>query len=183
MDQIEIVMVATAPSTPNEQLARENPLIKIPTLLPEGGRPIPILSSSATTSTRSTAESACIPASGPRRWEVLTGAHRGARHLRSGRALPVQRASSEGVAGPTGSPARCAKSTAASTWLESISRGWATPGRPMSISARSPSGAGLGYLDSRFAEPGLARGAPRLAGMVRRVLAASFDAADGADAA
>ena len=41
IDRIELVMMATAPSTPNEQLARDNPLIKIPTLLREDGRPIP----------------------------------------------------------------------------------------------------------------------------------------------
>ena len=30
MERIEIVMLSTSPSAPNEQLARENPLIKIP---------------------------------------------------------------------------------------------------------------------------------------------------------
>ena len=41
MDRIEIVMLATAPyDAATSELARDNPLIKIPTLLPDGGRPI-----------------------------------------------------------------------------------------------------------------------------------------------
>ena len=72
MDRIELVMVATAPSTPNEQLARDNPLIKIPTLLPEGGRPIPDSLVICDYLDTLHGGERVIPASGPRRWEVLT---------------------------------------------------------------------------------------------------------------
>ncbi len=108
MDRIELVMMATVPSTPNEQLARDNPLIKIPTLVPEGGRPIPdslvICDYLDTLHGGERVDSRLRP-------EALgsaDGAHAGERHLRRGHPLPVREraASRRSGAGPAGSKAR-----------------------------------------------------------------------------
>ena len=72
LDRIEIVPVATTPAAPNEGLARDNPLAKIPTLVLDDGRSLydsfVICDYLDTLHTREKA----IPASGARRWEVLT---------------------------------------------------------------------------------------------------------------
>jgi glutathione S-transferase len=162
MDQIEIVMVATAPSTPNEQLARENPLIKIPTLLPEGGRPIPDSFVICDYLDSLHGGERVIPASGPRRWEVLTVHTVGHGICEAGVLCryesvlrPEERRWPDWLAG------QMRKIDGGLDWLESISPGWASRGgrcryRPIAV------GCGLGYLDFRFADRDWRTAHPRL---------------------
>ena len=72
MDRIEVVAMSTAPSAPNEALARDNPLIKIPTLVLDDGRSL--YDSLVICDYLDTlhAGAKVIPAAGARRWEVLT---------------------------------------------------------------------------------------------------------------
>ncbi len=104
LDRIEIVPVATTPAAPNEGLARDNPLAKIPTLVQDDGRSLydsfVICDYLDTLHTREKA----IPASGARRWEVLTVHALGQRHGRCGHSLPGTKACSvrRPCAGPTG---------------------------------------------------------------------------------
>jgi glutathione S-transferase len=72
LDRIELVMVPTTPAAPNEELSRDNPLIKIPTLVLDDGRSI--YDSFVICDYLDTlhAKEKAIPASGPRRWDVLT---------------------------------------------------------------------------------------------------------------
>jgi len=72
LDRIEIVAIPTTPAAPNEQLARDNPLAKIPTLVLDDGRSL--YDSFVICDYLDTlhAGKKAIPASGARRWEVLT---------------------------------------------------------------------------------------------------------------
>ena len=72
LDRIEIVATPTTPAAPNEQLARDNPLAKIPTLVLGDGRSL--YDSFVICDYLDTlhAGEKVIPASGARRWEVLT---------------------------------------------------------------------------------------------------------------
>jgi glutathione S-transferase len=72
IERIEVVPVSTAPSAPHAGLARENPLIKIPTLVLDDGRAL--YDSLVICDYLDTlhAKAKLIPQSGARRWEVLT---------------------------------------------------------------------------------------------------------------
>ncbi len=72
MDRIEIVATPTAPSAPNEQLARDNPLAKIPTLLLDDGRALYDSLVICDYLDSLHAGTRTIPATGSRRWDVLT---------------------------------------------------------------------------------------------------------------
>jgi glutathione S-transferase len=71
MDRIEYVALATAPSAPSETLARDNPLIKIPTLVLDDGRSLYDSFVICDYLDALHAGNKVIPAGGARRWEVL----------------------------------------------------------------------------------------------------------------
>ena len=70
--RIETVATAVAPTKPNPDLARENPLMKVPTLVTDDGR---VLYDSRVICEYLDSQHAgvrLVPASGPDRWRVLT---------------------------------------------------------------------------------------------------------------
>ena len=71
MDGIEFVPLATTPWAPNEQLAPDNPLLKIPTLILEDGTPLydSLVICDYLDSLHSGTK--VIPLAGPGRWDVL----------------------------------------------------------------------------------------------------------------
>jgi glutathione S-transferase len=71
MDRIEYVALATAPSAPSETLARDNPLIKIPTLVLDDGRSLYDSFVICDYLDALHTGNRVIPAAGARRWDVL----------------------------------------------------------------------------------------------------------------
>ena len=140
MDKIEYVAMATAPSAPSETLARDNPLIKIPTLVLDDGRSL--YDSFVICDYLDTlhAGSKVIPAAGARRWEVLT-----VHALGSGIADAAILCRYENVLRPEAlrwpdwTQGQMKKIAGASTGSSRTLRSSATPGRATSISAKSPS--------------------------------------------
>jgi glutathione S-transferase len=71
-EMMAFVAVATTPPTPNEQLSRDNPLAKIPTLVLDDGRSLYDSLVICDYLDSLHAGPKLIPASGARRWQVLT---------------------------------------------------------------------------------------------------------------
>ena len=165
MDQIEIVMVATTPATPNEQLARENPLIKIPTLLRDDGRPIPDSFVICDYLDSLHSGERVIPASGPRRWEVLTVHTVGHGICEAGVLCryesvlrPEERRWPDWLAG------QMRKIDGGLDWLESNITGVGNAGAADVHIGQVAVACGLGYLDFRFADRDWRTSHPRLSG-------------------
>jgi glutathione S-transferase len=164
IDRIELVMMATAPSTPNEQLARDNPLIKIPTLLREDGRPIPDSLVICDYLDTLHGGERVIPTTGPRRWEVLTvhalggGICDAAILCRYENALrPEERRWSVWLDG------QMKKVNGSLDWLEADIAVVGNAGAENIDLGQIAVGCALGYLDFRFAELGWRASRPRLA--------------------
>ena len=164
IDRIELVMVATAPAAPNDQLARENPLIKIPTLLPEGGRPIPDSFVICDYLDTLHGGERVIPATGPRRWEVLTvhtlgdGVCDAALLCRyEGVQRPEALRWSDWIAG------QMKKIDGSLDWLEANIAAVGDAGTASIDIGQVAVGCALGYLDFRFADRDWRATRPRLA--------------------
>ncbi len=165
IDRIEIVMVSTVPSTPNEQLARENPLIKIPTLLPEGGRPIPDSFVICDYLDSLHDGERVIPASGPRRWEVLTVHTLGHGICEAGVLCRYENVlRPETHRWPDWVAGQMRKIDGSLDWLESNVAALGNPGTANVDLGQVAVGCGLGYLDFRFPEKDWRGAHPRLAG-------------------
>jgi len=165
MDQIEIVMLATTPSAPNDQLARENPLIKIPTLLPDGGRPIPDSFVICDYLDSLHGGARVIPPSGPRRWEVLTVHTVGHGICEAGVLCryesvlrPEERRWPDWLAG------QMRKIDGGLDWLESNIAAIGNAAAADIDIGQVAVGCGLGYLDFRFADRDWRAAHPRLSG-------------------
>jgi glutathione S-transferase len=164
MDRIEIVMISTAPSMPNEALARENPLIKIPTLLPDDGPPIPDSFVICDYLDALHGGERVIPAAGPRRWEVLTVHTLGHGICEAGVLCryenvlrPEERRWPDWFAG------QMRKIDGSLDWLESNIAAVGDPAAKNVDLGQVAVGCGLGYLDYRFAELDWRASHPRLA--------------------
>lgn len=165
MERIEIVMLSTSPSAPNEQLARENPLIKIPTLLPEGGRPIPDSFVICDYLDSLHGGERVIPASGPRRWEVLTVHTLGHGICEAGVLCRYENVlRPEQLRWPDWFAGQMKKIDGSLAWLESNIAAVGSPGAANVDIGQVAVGCGLGYLDFRFAELNWRAAHPRLAG-------------------
>ena len=165
MDRIELVMLATGPAAPNEELARENPLAKIPTLLPDTGRPIPdsYVICDYLDSLHGTER--VIPASGARRLEVLT-VHALANGLCDAALLcryeNVLRP--EALRWPDWLAGQMQKINGSLDWLESNLSALGSAGAANVDLGQITAGCALGYLDFRFADMNWRAARPRLAG-------------------
>jgi glutathione S-transferase len=164
MDRIEVVMISTAPSAPNEQLARENPLIKIPTLLPEGGPPIPDSFVICDYLDSLHGGERVIPASGPRRWEVLTVHTLGHGICEAGVLCRYENVlRPEQLRWPDWFAGQMRKIDGSLDWLESNIAAVGKPGAANVDIGQVAVGCGLGYLDFRFAAMEWRTAHPRLA--------------------
>ena len=164
LERIEIVMLSTSPSAPNEQLARENPLIKIPTLLPEGGRPIPDSFVICDYLDSLHGGERIIPASGPRRWEVLTVHTLGHGICEAGVLCRYEKAlRPEQLRWPDWFAGQMKKIDGSLAWLESNIAAVGSPAAANVDIGQVAVGCGLGYLDFRFAELNWRAAHPRLA--------------------
>lgn len=151
MERIEVVMLSTTPSAPNEQLARENPLIKIPTLLPEGGRPIPDSFVICDYLDSLHGGERVIPASGPRRWEVLTVHTVGHGICEAGVLCRYENVlRPEKFRWPDWFAGQMKKIEGGLDWLESNIAAVGNPGTANVDIGQVAVGCGLGYLDFRF---------------------------------
>ena len=165
MDRIEFVPVATAPLAPNEQLARDNPLAKIPTLLLDDGRAL--YDSLVICDYLDTlhAGAKAIPASGPRRWEVLTvhalgnGICDAAILCRYENALRP-----EALRWPDWTQGQMKKVVGGLDWLESNVAVVGSAGARDADLGQIAVACALGYLDFRFADMNWRAARPRLAG-------------------
>jgi glutathione S-transferase len=164
-EMMAFVAVATTPPTPNEQLSRDNPLAKIPTLVLDDGRSL--YDSFVICDYLDTLHSGekVIPAAGARRWEVLT-----VHALGSGmsEAAVLCRYESvlrpEALRWPDWLSGQMKKVVGGLDWLEA---NVAVIGNARAADAdlgQIAVGCALGYLDFRFADLGWRATRPALAG-------------------
>ena len=165
MDKIEYVAMATAPSAPSETLARDNPLIKIPTLVLDDGRSL--YDSFVICDYLDTlhAGSKVIPAAGARRWEVLT-----VHALGSGIADAAILCRYENVLRPDAlrwpdwTQGQMRKIAGGLDWLESNVAVIGNAGASDVDLGQVAGACALGYLDFRFADMDWRVARPRLDG-------------------
>jgi glutathione S-transferase len=165
LDRIDIVAVATTPAAPNEGLARDNPLAKIPTLVHEDGRSLydsfVICDYLDTLHTREKV----IPASGTRRWEVLT-----VHALGNGMADAAILCRYESVLRPEALrwpdwlQGQMKKVTGGLDWLEANVASVGRAGAAEVDLGQIAVACALGYLDFRFADTDWRKARPRLSG-------------------
>jgi glutathione S-transferase len=164
IDGIELVMLSTAPSTPNEQLARENPLIKIPTLIPEGGRPIPDSFVICDYLDTLHGGERLLPVAGPRRWEVLTVHTIGNGICEAGVLCRYENAlRPEERRWPAWFDGQMKKIKGGLDWLEANIVSVGNAGATNVDLGQIVVGCALGYLDFRFADIDWRASRPRLA--------------------
>ena len=181
LDRIEFVAMATTPAAPNEQLARDNPLAKIPTLVLEDGRSL--YDSFVICDYLDTlhAGEKAIPAAGARRWEVLT-VHALGNGIAEAAILcryeTVLRP--EALRWPDWPQGQMKKITGGLDWLESNIAAIGNAGASDVDLGQIAVGCALGYLDFRFADMDWRDGATPPCRLVHGVLAARVDAADDA---
>jgi len=164
-DRVEFVRIVTAPSAPDEQLARDNPLAKIPTLVMDDGRSIydSLVICDYLDSLHTAVK--IIPPGGTRRWEVLT-----VHALGSGMSDAAVLCRYENVLRPEAlrwtdwTAAQTKKIAAGLDWLDSsISVLGDAAAEDVDIGQIAVACA-LGYLDFRFPEFGWRTAHPGLAG-------------------
>jgi len=165
LDRIEVVAVATTPAAPNEALARDNPLAKIPTLVLDDGRAL--YDSFVICDYLDTlhAGGKVIPAAGGRRWEVLT-VHALGNGIADAAILcryeSVLRP--EALRWPDWLRGQMQKVTAGLDWLEANVASIGKAGAAEVDLGQIAVACALGYLDFRFADLGWRTAHPRLAG-------------------
>jgi glutathione S-transferase len=165
LDRIEIVAMPTTPAAPNEELARDNPLAKIPTLVLPDGRSL--YDSFVICDYLDTLHegSKAIPASGARRWEVLTvhalgnGIADAAILCRYETALRP-----EALRWPDWTRGQMKKVTGGLDWLESNVASIGSAGATDVDLGQIAVACALGYLDFRFADVDWHATRPRLGG-------------------
>ena len=165
VDRIAMVAMPTTPAAPTGELARDNPLVKIPTLVLDDGRSI--YDSFVICDYLDTlhAGEKLVPASGTRRWEVLT-----VHALGSGIAEAAVLCRYETVLRPE--PLRwpdwmqgqMKKITGGLDWLEDNVAAIGNPGAASVDLGQIAVACALGYLDFRFADVNWRATRPRLAG-------------------
>jgi glutathione S-transferase len=165
LDRIEVVAVATTPAAPNEALARDNPLAKIPTLVLDDGRAL--YDSFVICDYLDTlhAGGKVIPAAGGRRWEVLT-VHALGNGIADAAILcryeSVLRP--EALRWPDWLRGQMQKATAGLDWLEANVATIGKAGAAEVDLGQIAVACALGYLDFRFADLGWRTAHPRLSG-------------------
>jgi len=165
LDRIEVVAVATTPAAPNEALARDNPLAKIPTLVLDDGRAL--YDSFVICDYLDTlhAGGKVIPAAGGRRWEVLT-VHALGNGIADAAILcryeSVLRP--EALRWPDWLRGQMQKVTAGLDWLEANVASIGKAGAAEVDLGQIAVACALGYLDFRFADLGWRTAHPRLSG-------------------
>lgn len=165
LDRIEVVAVATTPAAPNETLARDNPLAKIPTLVLDDGRAL--YDSFVICDYLDTlhAGGKVIPAAGGRRWEVLT-VHALGNGIADAAILcryeSVLRP--EALRWPDWLRGQMQKVTAGLDWLEANVATIGKAGAAEVDLGQIAVACALGYLDFRFADLGWRSAHPRLSG-------------------
>jgi glutathione S-transferase len=165
LDRIEVVAVATTPAAPNEALARDNPLAKIPTLVLDDGRAL--YDSFVICDYLDTlhAGGKVIPAAGGRRWEVLT-VHALGNGIADAAILcryeSVLRP--EALRWPDWLRGQMQKVTAGLDWLEANVATIGKAGAAEVDLGQIAVACALGYLDFRFADLGWRTAHPRLSG-------------------
>jgi len=163
IERIEVVPVSTAPSAPHAGLARENPLIKIPTLVLDDGRAL--YDSLVICDYLDTLHEKpkLIPQSGASRWEVLT-----LHALGSGMCDAALLCRYEQVLRPDAFrwpewiTDQMKKVESGLDWLEGHADAVGDAGADVDLGQISVSCA-LGYLDFRFGYIGWRTSRPRLA--------------------
>jgi glutathione S-transferase len=165
LDRIEVVAVATTPAAPNEALARDNPLAKIPTLVLDDGRAL--YDSFVICDYLDTlhAGGKVIPAAGGRRWDVLT-VHALGNGIADAAILcryeSVLRP--EALRWPDWLRGQMQKVTAGLDWLEANVASIGKAGAAEVDLGQIAVACALGYLDFRFADLGWRTAHPRLSG-------------------
>ena len=165
LDRIEVVAIATTPAAPNEALARDNPLAKIPTLVLDDGRAL--YDSFVICDYLDTlhAGGKVIPAAGGRRWEVLT-VHALGNGIADAAILcryeSVLRP--EALRWPDWLRGQMQKVTAGLDWLEANVATIGKAGAAEVDLGQIAVACALGYLDFRFADLGWRTAHPRLSG-------------------
>ena len=165
LDRIEVVAMPTTPATPNEQLARDNPLAKIPTLVLSDGRSL--YDSFVICDYLDTlhAGEKAIPAAGARRWAVLT-----VHALGSGIADAAILCRYETALRPEAlrwadwTRGQMKKVTGGLDWLDSNVAALGSAGASDVDLGQIAVACALGYLDFRFADVDWRATRPRLAG-------------------
>jgi glutathione S-transferase len=170
IDDIEIVAIATAPSAPHEGLARENPLIKIPTLIQDDGRPMydSLVICDYLDTLRP--QPRLIPAAGAKRWEVLT-VHALASGICDAALLSryEQTLRPESLRWPDWVTNQMKKIDSGLDWLED-NIGVVGEGGSANVDlGQIAVGCALGYLDFRFADIKWRETRPRLASWVEEL--------------
>jgi len=165
LDRIEIVPVTTTPAAPNEGLARDNPLAKIPTLVQDDGHSLyDSFVICDYLDTLHTGEKV-IPASGARRWEVLT-----VHALGNGMADAAILCRYESVLRPEALRwpdwlnGQMKKVTGGLDWLEANVASVGRAGAAEVDLGQIAVACALGYLDFRFADMDWRMARPRLSG-------------------